>query len=364
MTRLLLVGPLPPPDTGHRIQCRLAFDYLRGLPHLACEHVELPIVRVADSSTIRWDLPRTLANLARTLLRLSRADAVIVMAGFDVCLSLGPAIAFCAKRLGKRCALRIMGTMGAFYWLRMPAAVRTVLLGAAERMDAVIVTETRSVARELPERLQPKTVVVPNCRFRLPAPPRQRRTGGGTAFAYIGRNTARKGARLLLDGFDRARAAGGERVELHVYGAIPAAETARAARTPGVVLHGPLPNDRLRAGLAQHDALLFPSLFAIEGIAGAIIEALLAGLPVVATRIRGPEEMIDDGVNGLLVESGDADGFAQAMTRLATDGALRRTLADGARRSSSRYDAERVLPALVRALGLPPAASGTAYRDG
>lgn len=66
-------------------------------------------------------------------------------------------------------------------------------------------------------------------------------------------------------------------------------------------------------------------------------EAMAAGLPVVATRCGGIPDMIIDGETGLLVEPGDVDALASAMTRILCDAKLRASCVAQAR---SRYDAE------------------------
>jgi len=68
-----------------------------------------------------------------------------------------------------------------------------------------------------------------------------------------------------------------------------------------------------------------------EGFPLAVIEAMRAGLPVVASDVGGVREAVEDGVTGLLVNRGDAEGLAQALTRLLSDRALRRSLGAAAR---------------------------------
>jgi glycosyltransferase involved in cell wall biosynthesis len=60
----------------------------------------------------------------------------------------------------------------------------------------------------------------------------------------------------------------------------------------------------------------------------ALIEAMACGLPVVATRVDGPSEIIDDGRTGVLVEPGDAAALAAAIERVMRDPELARDLAD------------------------------------
>jgi glycosyltransferase involved in cell wall biosynthesis len=59
-----------------------------------------------------------------------------------------------------------------------------------------------------------------------------------------------------------------------------------------------------------------------DGIPNVLVEAMASGVPVVATRISGIPELIEDGVDGLLVEPGDSEGLAAAIRRVFEDPAL------------------------------------------
>jgi glycosyltransferase involved in cell wall biosynthesis len=97
--------------------------------------------------------------------------------------------------------------------------------------------------------------------------------------------------------------------------------------------------------LAEHDALVFPSYHDGEGLPGIVIEAMQAGLPVIATRFRALPEVVEDGVNGLLVTPRDVDALGAAMRRLSEDPALFAQLSVGA---SHTGDAHRPGPWLAR----------------
>lgn len=70
----------------------------------------------------------------------------------------------------------------------------------------------------------------------------------------------------------------------------------------------------------------------VEGFGRATVEGMLAGKPVVAARGGGNDELVRDGVNGLLYESGNPTGLAACLARLAADPAERRRLGDEGRR--------------------------------
>jgi glycosyltransferase involved in cell wall biosynthesis len=86
------------------------------------------------------------------------------------------------------------------------------------------------------------------------------------------------------------------------------------------------------AALDVATALVLPSRS--EGMGRVIIEAFCRGRPVVASRVGGIPDLVDDGVNGLLVEPGDTDGLAEPLVRVLTDRPLAERLAAGARASS------------------------------
>jgi glycosyltransferase involved in cell wall biosynthesis len=79
--------------------------------------------------------------------------------------------------------------------------------------------------------------------------------------------------------------------------------------------------DNPRAYLPQFDIFAMPSRS--EGFPLAIVEAMLAGLPVVATRVGSVAEAVTDGETGFLVNKDDVDGLAAALRRLRDDPQLR-----------------------------------------
>jgi glycosyltransferase involved in cell wall biosynthesis len=97
-----------------------------------------------------------------------------------------------------------------------------------------------------------------------------------------------------------------------------------------VVFHGPVANDRLEPLQAAAAIFAFPSLWH-EPFGIPPVEAMAAGLPVVATRAGALPEIVEPERTGLLVERGDVDGLARALGRLLGDGALRARLGTAGR---------------------------------
>ncbi len=86
--------------------------------------------------------------------------------------------------------------------------------------------------------------------------------------------------------------------------------------------------------LAAFDVSVLSSDF--EGTPLAVMEAMASGTPVVATRVGGVPDLIDDGVHGLLVERRDPEAMAEAVRSILEDQALASRLADAARERQQR----------------------------
>jgi len=92
--------------------------------------------------------------------------------------------------------------------------------------------------------------------------------------------------------------------------------------------------------LAEVAVSVLPSLS--EGTSNTLLESMAAGVPVVATRVGGNPEVIEDGVSGLLVPPSDASGLASAIERLLQNHSLASKLgAAGRQRVSELFSMDR-----------------------
>lgn len=113
-----------------------------------------------------------------------------------------------------------------------------------------------------------------------------------------------------------------------------------------ITLVGPLARRKLLEEYAQADVLVLPSLFEPFGIV--LLEAMAAGLPVVASRVGGIVEIVEDGRTGLLVEPGDARGLAGALGLVLEDEGLRRTMGARARQRAPLYSWDALVPRIEK----------------
>ena len=103
--------------------------------------------------------------------------------------------------------------------------------------------------------------------------------------------------------------------------------------------------------LAAADVFCLPSHF--EGLPMSVIEAMMTGLPVVATDTRGPREQVVDGVTGYLVPPMQDGPLGAALARLAADASLRARMGEAGRaRALDRFDEAKVIGRTLDLLGL------------
>ncbi|MFN7594598.1 MAG: glycosyltransferase, partial [bacterium] len=90
-----------------------------------------------------------------------------------------------------------------------------------------------------------------------------------------------------------------------------------------------------------------------EALPMSVIEAMLTGLPVVASDIRGTRQQVVDGETGLLVPPATITPLAEALSRLAKDPALRTRMGEAARmRGLERFDEAKIIGRTLDLLGL------------
>jgi glycosyltransferase involved in cell wall biosynthesis len=124
---------------------------------------------------------------------------------------------------------------------------------------------------------------------------------------------------------------------------------ARLARSPArdrIHMVGFVPHHRVPAFLSHADVLVLPSAY--EELGSVLVEAMAAGLPVVATRVGGIPDLVEHEVTGLLAPVGDVAALAAALARLLEDRSLATRLARAARRRVEQHYSWPVLAERVR----------------
>ncbi|MFD8080763.1 glycosyltransferase [Kitasatospora sp. NPDC059722] len=162
------------------------------------------------------------------------------------------------------------------------------------------------------------------------------RTGAGEHVLYLGRLAEAKGVRLLMAAWDAIAADGGVGVPLVIAGAGPLEPEVRAwaAGREDVRFAGLYDTAECREAVARAVAVVAPSTW-LEAFGLVVVEAMAAGVPVVAAGHGAFVELVEDGVTGLLHEPGDAVSLASGLRRIAAEPERNREMGLAARR---RYE--------------------------
>ena len=160
----------------------------------------------------------------------------------------------------------------------------------------------------------------------------------------VGRLSAEKGQAGLLDAFSRVLQDHPD-LELLLIGDGPERErlqsVAGSMRISDRVNFGGRCGEReTLAHIAQADILVLPSF--MEGLPVVLMEAMAIGTPVIASRVAGIPELVEDGKSGLLFTPSDWKALADCISRLVDDPRLRNKLARGGRAAvGTEFDSER-----------------------
>jgi glycosyltransferase involved in cell wall biosynthesis len=330
LPRVVVIGPLPPPFHGGAV----ATSYVLGseLAHAATVlHLDttdrrgLDNIGALDVGNVLLAL-RHFAGMLRLLLR--RPEVVYVPLAQNTLGALRDTL-FLAPALlsGARVVVHLHGGGFGDFHAAAPAPLRLLLRLLLARVDRVIVLAEglRGVVNGLVP--ASRVAVLPNGIPDMFGPPPDRRgRRGPVRVLYLGNLMRAKGFLDVMSAVLRLREQG-LALELDLAGAWGGEQDRMAAvplleRLGGAArVHGPVSGSAKLDLFRAADLFAFPSYS--EGHPYVVLEAMAAGLPVVATSLPGISETVRDGVTGRLVGPGAVADLADALHALVADEALR-----------------------------------------
>ena len=348
MTRILHVDSERPWRGGqNQVLLLMRHQRARGLdPHLAAPADAALLTRAAAEGFAihpvamrgTWDLASVLAlaGLLRSLRpdivhwHAARAHAIGAMASL---LDPGP-----VRVLSRRVVFPVRRTIGSRLLYALPVDRIAAISDAVRDALAQSGVDSRKID-VVPSGIEPTPPLEPARRAEL------RRTldcgEGEVAAITVSALAPGKGHEDLL----RAAAAAAKtapRLRLWLAGEGPLERKLKAeARALGLEATVQFLGFRTDISSLLHAADFFCLATHSEGLGSSILEAMSAGLPVVATRVGGVPEIVEDGATGILVPAADPAGLARAMARMAGDGGLRERMGAKGRERASRFSAER-----------------------
>lgn len=358
--RILTVGPLPPPMTGTPVSFQVFVDQAR-------ESGLLDELIVVDAS------PKRLKQASGTGLRLNTsnfsqawriikpflasvrsADHVLLFGSNTFVITLAPLLLAIAKATGTPCSLRTFGGSLDQYVSNLPGPLKMLAMRTLRGMTRVIV-ETDLLYRHFEPLLGSERVRMVAGYRQLPDSELTPASGNESEqlrLAFFGIVKEDKGVfdlleavRLLDSSID---------VQVDMFGSIKEEAADRFAEElpelPNVAHHGVLEWDQVIDTLMTYDALVHPTYYAWEGQPGVLIEAMMAGVPAITTDFRALPELVEDGVNGLLVAPQNPRELATAIERAALERTRLKKMGQANAERRAMYDAAILVPSILKHL--------------
>lgn len=324
-------------------------------------HVEWILLDTTMRSVPAPPLPIRAAFAARRMLHFvgssmgKRADVVLIFAGGGSGFIEKAAMALVASAAGKPVLFSPRaGSMRRS--LGRSRILRTYAKRALARCDRIVCQGDtwKQFYRDLTGLPETRFVSIANwINAREYAERVPKRSADGPVFLFLGWVERAKGILDLIRAVRRERARLGK-ARFVVCGRGGAWSEAQAlCQELGVgdqfVFKGWVHGEEKRTLLTSSDALVLPSY--AEGMPNAVLEAMAAGLAVVASRVGAIPDLVEDGRSGLLVDAGDVEALGRALVRLAEDPPLRAELGQAARDKVLRdHDIERAWPRLLEVM--------------
>lgn len=353
MSKLLLVGPKPPPIGGSPLTVQAILSELSLYPN-----VDVTLINTSPAVDVRQRMTgfnlekvrRSLIILPEYVSAIRRCDAVLVFANDLFAITLGPILLSLARLFRKPFYLKPVAASLDLFIESQKKPLRAYLLGVL-RATSGILAQTRLLQQELTRLGLTNVYYVPGCRSFGPIAPTAQASSTGLRLIFLGHISRLKGALVLLDALSSLKQICDQDVTCDFYGPIideihddflRALESVPNARYCGAVEPGIGPQV-----IAKYDVLVLPTYHITEGHPGVLIEAMHAGVPVIGTQVRTFPELITHGINGLLVPTQDSQALAEAIRQLAVDPCLRRRMGDANRHKGEEFRADVVVAQLL-----------------
>jgi glycosyltransferase involved in cell wall biosynthesis len=305
----------------------------------------------------RPDRAGLIQMLAFVLMALARMRSIVRVARPDCCLVFfslpcGPIATYAKWRFGVPYIVSLRGgdVPGLTHQMdnlhRILTAVRRIVL----RQASAVVANSQGLA-DLSERADPVPVlVIPNgVDSDVFSPARDRRVGETIECVFVGRFQEQKNLFFLLRVFSRLDR---NLSILHMVGDGPLRDRLTVlARELGcdenIVWHGWVDRSTLRDIYRRCDVLVNPSLY--EGLPNVVLEAMACGLPVLASRVIGNDELVIDGRTGYLFDPENENELENLLRKILKDRSVLLEMAVYARQLAiSQYTWGAVADAYLR----------------
>jgi glycosyltransferase involved in cell wall biosynthesis len=221
-----------------------------------------------------------------------------------------------------------------------------------------IYVQTARMVRELSALGLSNVHLLPNFRSFPLARPTSGQSSGALKAVFLSRLLPEKGPELAIKAARSInKRSGDEVVNLDLWGPVQKGQeqwfaAMRRNAGPGVQFRGQLEPDHIWSTLPNYDVMLFPTYYPGEAFPGVLVDAFIAGIPVIASDWQDNPELIRHGVDGLLFRSRDVDDLTAKMQWVLERPDRLAQMKSRAAARAPQYHVDHIIPPLLRQMGL------------
>jgi glycosyltransferase involved in cell wall biosynthesis len=326
--RILAIAPLPPPIGGWTSLMR---DLTQSIA--SREATDLTIIKSKPvKHSYALFAPQLVGQIINIFIQARRADVITLHSTFTGLLIRGPSV-YIASRLNR--IPYIVHTSGGILYREAKGPLRARILDYILSKAYIYLAETQSQVRHARNNGVTTATWFPNCRKIFSTPYGGVQTERNCRkFVFMSHIKRAKGIFEIIDAVKKLKMD----IEVDVFG--PFFEELNAEifeNNPQIRYKGVISPENAIKTLEEYDALLLPTYYKGEGYPGAIIEAYMAGLPVISTKWRSIPEIVDE-TTGILVKPKDSDSLSEAIRKLVENPALFNKLRAGVIERRNQFD--------------------------
>lgn len=356
--QLLVVGPLPPPPVGGTVSFQLFCDYIES-------QAEFLYLSIIDSSPKRLKQTRILSitnlrkacNIIRQFSQqIKSAHLVLIFGSNGFLLSMAPVLVLIAKMARKPCYIRPFGGSLDIFSSSLSFLAHLLLQTMLLHVNGLFV-QTKLLYDSFYPLLGDRVHLVPGYR-QMPFSdfqPMCSKSNDSLRLVYVGNIREEKGIFVLLESLRSLSPNEQDAIHLDLYGVILDSVAnqfkAELVKTKNANYGGVLDPEKVISTLSNYDAMVFPTHYQGEGHPGVLLEAMIAGIPIITTRFRALPELVEDKVNGLLVLPHDTGSLTEAIRLIYYDRSLLHNMTVRNWEMRLRYDVQDVVPLILHAMG-------------
>lgn len=162
---------------------------------------------------------------------------------------------------------------------------------------------------------------------------------------YMGRVIPEKGLRTIFGINEIIKSKSIDCISIDIYGPVSSEYEGEffsdIDKSEGIIRYkGIVQPNEIHKALSGYDLMLFPTQYFTEGFPGSILDAYIAGVPVIATKWKYADEFVVDNVSGIIVPFGDEERFISTVMTVIQDASLLQRLSVGAAEQSAKYTSE------------------------